>query len=196
MPTYSYRRCSTPDAFRVLLDARTFTNGADKNLVSNLYRTTIEEALSQVHELRFVSQGWVDADMQALVKVLPLCTELRRLALDRNNKLTAKGAKILANALLSGAAPRLTHLGHNASDGFMKSKALRKACLDRHVKLQRYAGIQLQLSPSSLSQSTTSLVHESLQRSWKSSATLTSVGKLDSTTLQRFWKPGATPGAC
>ena len=42
------------------------------------------------------------------VQVLPLCTELRRLALDDNDKLTVKSARLIAKALEAGAAPHLT----------------------------------------------------------------------------------------
>lgn len=95
----------TPKSFEELLETRKFTNGADHGTVLELYRKTIEEALSQTTELRFVKQGWRDADVAVLCEVLPLCRELRCLALD-DNKLTSSGAKMLANALTAGATPQ------------------------------------------------------------------------------------------
>ena len=110
-------------------------------MVAGLYRKTIEQALSQTTELRFVNQGWKDAQIAELVQVLPLCVSLRRLALDDNEKLTAKGAETLAAALAAGAAPRLTHLGHHAGKSFTQSKRLRAACEARGIALARFAGI-------------------------------------------------------
>ena len=134
----------TPAAFEALLEKCVFTNGADRGVVAGLYRQTIEQALSQTRELRFVKQGWTDKDIEELVKVLPLCTELRRLALDDNEQLTGKGAKLLAAALTHGAAPKLTHLGHEAASSrgvptsFARSEALRAACAARGIVLASF----------------------------------------------------------
>ena len=141
----------TPSAFEALLEKCVFTNGTDRAVVAGLYKRTIEEALSQTRELRFVSQGWTDADIAELVQVLPLCTELRRLALDDNEKLTANGAKALATALGEGAAPKLTHLGHQATTArgkltsFARSRPLAAACAARGIVLKPFAGITVGL---------------------------------------------------
>ena len=132
----------TPEAFQRLLDTKTFTNGSDKEFVAGLYRKTIEDALSQTRELRYVKQDWRDRDVQELVQVLPLCTELRRLALDDNDKLTVKSARLIAKALEAGAAPHLTHLGHEAGPSFSSCAVLREACKARGIVLTMYAGIK------------------------------------------------------
>ena len=142
----------TPSAFEALLEKCVFTNGTDRAVVAGLYKRTIEEALWQTRELRFVSQGWTDADIAELAQVLPLCTELRRLALDDNEKLTANGAKALATALGEGAAPKLTHLGHQATTArgkltsFARSQPLGAACAARGIVLKPFAGITVGLA--------------------------------------------------
>ena len=75
--------------------------------------------------LRFVKEDWSDADISELVKVLPMCNELRRLALDENPKMSAAAARLLAKALNEGAAPKLTHLGIEA--GLTGKSALAKS---------------------------------------------------------------------
>ena len=139
----------TPEGFAALLETLHFTNGADRGPVAELYRKTIENALSQTQELRFVKQGWGDKEIAELVGVLPLCTELRRLALDDNDEITAKGAKTLADALAErGAAPKLTHLGVEARSSmglrtnFASSKELRAVCESRRIVIIPFAGIR------------------------------------------------------
>ena len=139
----------TPEGFSALLETLHFTNGADRGPVAELYRKTIENALSQTQELRFVKQGWGDKEIAELVGVLPLCTELRRLALDDNDKITAKGAKTLADAFAErGAAPKLTHLGVEARSSmglrtnFASSKELRAVCESRRIVIVPFAGIR------------------------------------------------------
>lgn len=132
----------TPEAFQAKLQKVTFTNGADKEVVAALYRRTIEDALSHTQELRFVKQGWRDTDITRLVDVLPFCSELRRLALDDNTALSAKGAETLARALTEGVASKLTHLGHEAGRAFAQNTALRAACEARGIQLTRFAGIK------------------------------------------------------
>jgi hypothetical protein len=132
-----------PAAFAALLEKRVFTNGAARRFVSKLYEKTINEALSQTTQLRFVKQDWRDKDIAELVQVLPFCAKLQRLALDDNNKLTCKSAQALAQALTEGMAPCLEYLGHEAGHSFAHSKALRDACKERGIKLKRFAGITM-----------------------------------------------------
>ena len=79
----------TPEAFEKLLTTLAFTNGADTEVVAGLYHKTIDDALSQTTSLRFVKEDWGDSEIRELVQVLPLCKQLRRLALDNNPKMTA-----------------------------------------------------------------------------------------------------------
>ena len=137
-----------PPDFVRLLDEVKFTNGADQEVVAELYEKTVTEALSATTELRFVKQRWIDKDVKQLVKVLPFCKELRRLALDDNEELTEAGAETLAEELEKRsedgkwvAAPNLTHIGHMAGRDFASSARLKEACTKRGIVLKSFAGL-------------------------------------------------------
>ena len=135
----------TPEAFEKLLTTLAFTNGADTEVVAGLYQKTIDDALSQTTSLRFVKEDWGDSEIRELVQVLPLCKQLRRLALDENPKMTSAAARTLAKALKDGAAPNLTHLGIEAgltgTSALAKSRELKAACDARGIECVRFAGL-------------------------------------------------------
>ena len=61
-----------------------FFNGSDRSLVAAKFRECVEEVLGGATVLDYSSLGWADDEMDALGLVLPLCTTLERLDLDRN----------------------------------------------------------------------------------------------------------------
>lgn len=76
----------TPQRFRTLLDAKTFTNGKeDHDLVASLYEGFLEMGLGAATKLSFPECSWGDADVAALATdVLPLCPRLRKLNISAN----------------------------------------------------------------------------------------------------------------
>ena len=90
----------TPKDFKRLLKELVFTNGADKEVVNELYDKTIKTALGGQKVLRYAGLGWGDEEIEQLCKVLPLCRSLESLNLKgTSNTYTPKAAKMLANLL-------------------------------------------------------------------------------------------------
>ena len=93
----------TPKDFKRLLKELVFTNGADKEVVNELYTKTIKTALGGQKVLRYAGLGWGDEEIEQLCKVLPLCRSLESLNLKgTSNTYTPKAAKMLANLLVNG----------------------------------------------------------------------------------------------
>ena len=103
----------TPKDFKRLLKKLTFTNGADKEVVNELYTKTIETALGDQKVLRYAGLGWGDEEIKQLCKVLPLCHSLESLNLKgTSNRYTSASAKMLANVLGKRKnLPNLMNLG-------------------------------------------------------------------------------------
>ena len=72
-----------PAAFaEVLATSCSFTNGADSEVVAELYRKTATALLGSTTELRFANLEWTAADYQRLGEALPYCTALEKLLLE------------------------------------------------------------------------------------------------------------------
>ena len=63
----------TAAAFASRLEELTFTNGADRAVVSALYATTLNDVLGGVTKLAYMSLGWGDEDIRTLIPLLPMC---------------------------------------------------------------------------------------------------------------------------
>merc|ERR1719291_687313 len=61
-----------PRAFASLLAQRTFTNGADCEVVADLYADTLAGAFGGATELIFSNCDWGDEDVMRLAEVLPM----------------------------------------------------------------------------------------------------------------------------
>ena len=135
----------TPKAFKKLLGngkdlpGKVFTNDADVDVVAELYKKTIEDALGQTTELRFAGVGWSEADLDDLIDVLPLCSKLETLNIDDNSDLTAAAGKRLAEALQDHrTAPALKLLKAAYSGGVTEEVhggELQRACEARGIKI-------------------------------------------------------------
>ena len=89
----------TPDAFRELLDATVFTNGADREVVIELYRQTCEAVLRGASSLRYSSLDWGDDELTKICSWLPECSLLTELALTCNPRIGDHGLLAFASAV-------------------------------------------------------------------------------------------------
>lgn len=137
----------TVEAFRALLSGKTFTNGADREFVTELYADTLKTAFGLAVKLRYVGNRWGDEDMEQLVKVLPLCSQVVSINFkDKNNKYTAASAAMLAALINSGAMPKLGVLGAGCTEKgsadlgpLLRDEYLQAACTARGIYLLRDA---------------------------------------------------------
>ena len=83
-----------PSAFEALLSTLTFTNDADVNVVSGLYRRTMEEGFGGLTELRYPDVGWGDAEWAELSATLRevACPGVVTLDLSSNRELRSAEA--------------------------------------------------------------------------------------------------------
>ena len=68
-----------PSAFEIELTDKTFTNGADEDLVCSLQKEVVETVLGESRALDFSGLGWGVLDMKKLRVALYLCTRLETL---------------------------------------------------------------------------------------------------------------------
>lgn len=136
----------TADGFAELVRTKTFTNGADIDVVIALYRETMHSALGQVTSLRYAGLRWGDAEMAELVQVLPYCERLEGLNLKgSHNRYTEESAKMLAEALADPRfLPRLSMLGvgcrnkeEEADETLLYDPRLLATCQERGIRLAR-----------------------------------------------------------
>ena len=96
-----------PSRFGVLLDERlTFTNGADREVVRDLYRRTAEEGFGGRTALCYTGAGWGDADVAelgAMLREVGGCPHVTTLDLSENREL--RSAEVLGGVL--GTLPAL-----------------------------------------------------------------------------------------
>ena len=125
----------TPAQMKALLVDRTFTNGADRDIVLALYEHTANATIGGAERLSFAGLGWDDAQLAVLCEWLPRCMGLKQLGL-YNNELTDEGLVMLA-AVISreGVLPKLWGMGLNghqrmtAAGGAALARALEKGAL-------------------------------------------------------------------
>ena len=67
----------------MLATSCSFTNGADSEVVAELYRKTATALLSSTTELKFEKLEWTATDYQRLGEALPYCTSLETLSLHK-----------------------------------------------------------------------------------------------------------------
>ena len=150
----------TLEGFEQLVRTRTFTNGADIDVVIALYRETLSSALGQVTSLRYTGLHWGDAEMAELVQVLPWCERLEGLNLKgAHNGYTEESARMLAEALANPSfLPQLHLLGVGcrvqgaAQEPLQHDPRLRATCKDRGIKLDRDVPIDAALHDQEASQ--------------------------------------------
>ena len=133
----------TPEAFRSLLEAAVFTNGADRDMVIDLYRQTCEAVLRGASSLRYSSLDWSDNELKTLCVWLSECHELAELALTCNPRIGDDGLCAFAAAVrkpgvlpnlqtfalegsLHGVSPQFGDAGVRALTAALASRALPK----------------------------------------------------------------------
>jgi len=151
----------TPEAFRSLLEATVFTNGADRDIVIDLYRQTCEAVLRRASSLRYSSLDWSDNELRTLCVWLPECYELTELALTCNPRIGDDGLCAFAAAVckpgvlpnlqtfalegsLHGVSPQFGDAGIRALTAALAARALPKlayidvtgSCASRESMLQ------------------------------------------------------------
>lgn len=125
-----------PKAFAALLARRTFTNGADCEVVADLYADTLAGAIGGARELSFQACDWGDKEMEKFAAVLPLARSATALDLSSNLRVGERGAVALAAALEAGAAERLRTLNVTCTSSRWSEAAkerLRAACGARGI---------------------------------------------------------------
>ena len=121
-----------PREFAAELSRKVFTNGADCEMVAELYADTLCAALGKARVLEFEILQWKDADAEAFAKVLPLLKHVETLNL-RGNKIGTRGFAALAKAIHEGVAPALKEFvfGGGLFEGDWT--ALKEACMARGI---------------------------------------------------------------
>merc|ERR1719326_1041949 len=74
-----------PVRFGAILDEKTFTNGADCEMVKEKYAKTFEEVLGSAEVLDFKSLDWGEKEFEVVAEALPACLALSALYLGGNN---------------------------------------------------------------------------------------------------------------
>lgn len=98
-----------PDEFHALLATKRFTNGADAELVANLYTATAREVIGGASMLKFGGLQWGDAELVELCAWLPHCQKLRTLSLV-GNRIGDGGIRALAAVAASGGLQQMRDL--------------------------------------------------------------------------------------
>jgi len=98
-----------PQAFKELLELKTFTNGTDKAVVARLYEKTTAAVLSSVTDLVWDHIAVQPGEGARLGETLGFCEQLERLSM-RSMGLDDEELVSLASALSYGALPRLKEL--------------------------------------------------------------------------------------
>ena len=132
------------ETFRDLLATKTFTNGADVQLVAGLYAKTTRALVTGARVLKYGGLGWGDEEIAHLCVWLPLCTRLKELSLIANN-ITDKGAHALADVISAGGLPNLTDLNINSNQithigADMLNGALKRTGREQHRRVRRAVG--------------------------------------------------------
>ena len=107
-----YRRPAplSPAAMARLVARKRFTSKkGDLPMVIALNTRTILSIFRDMKMVKYLGVGWGDDEAVQLAEVLPLCTSVTKLELQRN-QISARGAKALAAAFAEGAMPKLEKL--------------------------------------------------------------------------------------
>ena len=102
-----------PSGMRRRLDAKTFTNGADRELVISLYEATARRCILEAEVLSYAGSGWDDAELAVLCGWLRECSATVKLALN-NCRLTDVGIATFARTVSGGEG--LPDLGSEVAD--------------------------------------------------------------------------------
>ena len=96
-----------------------FTNGADREVVSDLYERTLNQAMGSVHTLALNRCGWTDEQLTSFASMLCLCTLLESLSFGRNVFSDAGVVALAAAMSHNDVLPRLQSLalGRNTFGG-------------------------------------------------------------------------------
>ena len=87
-----------PEKFGAILGDKTFTNGADCDMVKEKYAKTFEEVLATTEVLEFDGLKWGQKEFEVVAEALPACHALKVLNLGINNP-GKVGIRALAAAL-------------------------------------------------------------------------------------------------
>ena len=101
----------TPAEFAEILKAKTFTNGADAELVVWLYTRTAVAVFGGATELKYRNCDWGDDEVEQLCKWLPMCKNVAHVNLGVNPRIGDRGLRALAQVLRGGGLPALKGLG-------------------------------------------------------------------------------------
>merc|ERR1712217_572608 len=125
-----------PDDFNQALEARSFTNGkTDMQLVKGLYVVEFDRRFREAVDLIYHNLGWEDAQLEAVLKVLPTCEQLETLNLN-GNRFADLGP--LVEQLRHGIMPKLKTLelaGSVDQSSSASVRGLQEVCAHRGVQL-------------------------------------------------------------
>jgi hypothetical protein len=102
----------TKAALQDLLSTKTFTNGADKDLVVSLYERTLTHAYSGSREMVMDYRGWDSSHVVKFAPMLQMCPALESLSFAAN-EIDDEGLKALLAELDAGCTPNLARLKIN-----------------------------------------------------------------------------------
>merc|ERR1712137_1232491 len=81
----------TVEEMGALLRSKTFTNGADADVVLDLFQQTATAVLGNSPKILFRYLGWGDTEIEQLCKWLVACDEVEKLDLQLNCDITDTG---------------------------------------------------------------------------------------------------------
>ena len=100
----------TPADFAAILKAKTFTSGADAELVVGLYTETATEVFGGATSLVYINCDWGDDEVEQLCKWLPMCENVTDVRLYENPRIGDRGMRALAKVVCAGGLPALETL--------------------------------------------------------------------------------------
>ena len=103
-----------PSAFAALLETLTFTNGSDREVVRDLYLSTMEDGFGGVKVLRYPKMEWGDEEVMQLMASLREVRCAGVLELNLNGNKALKSGQALADI---GQLTSLTKLDLSACEG-------------------------------------------------------------------------------
>jgi len=124
----------TPDGLLTLLMEKSFTNGADLEVVVKLYALVAERCIYPSKDLDCYGMSFGDEEMKVLCEWMQRCASVEELLLQRN-AFTAQGWDLLAEIVVQkGTMPKLKMINVDGNKSEPSDK-LREACKKRGITL-------------------------------------------------------------
>lgn len=134
-----------PEAFAATLALKEITNGADCEILADLYADALEGAFGTAEDLIYSRAGWDDDDIADLARALDLARRATVLDVSENDAITADGWRALAHAIAAGSAGSLKRISVTIGRSARQKsgvEVLRQACDNRDPPIELHVAIR------------------------------------------------------